>query len=145
MQDTVYRVEYFVLTAEDRPGEGATLGGRIAQEGVNLLAISAFPAGNGKVQVDLIPEHPGDLTRAAKKLNLTLSAPKVAFLIQGSDRRGAMGEVLNRLGTAKINVRSTQGIACGGNRYGGLIWVAPGDVEAASKALGATTMATHHV
>ncbi len=145
MKDQVYRVEYFAITADDRPGVGGELGKRLAQEGVNLLAALAFPSEKGKVQVDLVPEHPQDLTRAAKKLGLTLGPAKICFLMQGSDRAGAWGDVLHRLGTNDVNVRATCGVACGGNRWGGLIWVAQSDVEAASRALGAGTMATHQV
>ena len=145
MKDQVFRVEYFVIGADDRPGTGADLGRRLRDEGVNLLALSAFPAGGGRTQVDLIPEHPDQLVKAAKKLNLSIGEPKVAFLIQGTDRPGAMGEVLNRLGAANINVRATLGVASGGNRYGSILWVNQQDVDLASRALGATMMATHHV
>ena len=112
---------------------------------MNLLGISVFPTGPGKVQVDLIPENPDALTKVAKKIGLNLAPPKCAFLIQGTDRPGAMAEVLGRLGNAKINTRATIGLAGGGNRYGGVIWVAQSDVEAAARALGAIAMATHHV
>ena len=145
MKDQVFRVEYFVHIAGDRPGEGGNLGNRFKQEGVNLLAMSAFPIEKGKVQVDIIPEHPEDLRKAAKKLNITLGEPKPAFLIQGSDRIGAMGEVMGQLGSAGINVKAVLGVCGGGDRYGALLWVDPKDVESASKILGATTMATHKV
>ncbi len=112
---------------------------------MNLLALSAFPLTSGRTQVDIIPEHPDQFIRAAKKMNLTLGEPKIAFLIQGTDRPGAMGEVLIRLGAANINVRATLGVAGGGNRYGGILWVNQQDIELASRALGATTMAAHHV
>ena len=145
MKDQVFRIEYFAFTADDKPGEGAKLGDRLKQEGVNLLGISVFPTGPGKVQVDLIPENADQLTKAAKKIGINLAPPKIAFLIQGTDRPGAMAEVLGRLGNATINARSALGVGGGGNRYGGLIFVAQSDVEAAARALGATTMATHHV
>jgi hypothetical protein len=145
MKDQVFRVEYFAITVDDRPGIGADLGRRLKDEGVSLLALSAFPIAAGKSQVDIIPEHPEPFMRAAKKMNLTLGEPKIAFLIQGSDRPGAMGEVLNRLGAANVNVHATLGVAGGGNRYGGILWVNQQDVELASRALGAITMATHHV
>ena len=145
MQDQVFRVEYFAITADDRPGTGADLGRRLKDEGVNLLALSAFPLTAGRTQVDIIPEHPEQFIRAAKKMNLTLGESKIAFLIQGTDRPGAMGEVLNRLGAANISVRATLGVAGGGNRYGGILWVNQQDIELASRALGATTMAAHHV
>jgi hypothetical protein len=145
MKDQVFRVEYFAITANDRPGIGADLGRRLKEEGINLLAISAFPTTPGKTQVDLVPEHPDQLIKGAKKLGLNLGEPKIAFLIQGTERIGAMGEVLARLGAANINIRATLGIGAGGNRYGGMLWVNQQDVELASRALGATTMATHHV
>jgi len=144
MKDQVTRIEYFALTADDKPGVGADLGKRLAKEGVNLLGLLAFPTGPGKVQVDMIPENPEAFTKAVRKLGLTIGAPKVAFLVQGPDRAGAMGEVLDRLGIAKINVRSTLGVCAGGNRFGAIIWVSPADVENATRALGATT-AAHHV
>ncbi|MGH7730919.1 MAG: hypothetical protein ACRENJ_06665 [Candidatus Eiseniibacteriota bacterium] len=145
MKDQVFRVEYFALTAEDRPGAGAELGRRLKDEGVNLLAMSAFPLTAGRTQVDLVPEHPDQFLRAAKKLNLAVGEPKIAFLIQGTDRPGAISEMMNRLGAANVNIRATLGVATGGNRYGGILWVNQQDVELASRALGATTMATHHV
>ena len=52
-------------------------------------------------------------------------------------------EVLGRLGNANINVRATLAVAAGGHRYGGLLWVAPADVEAAARSLGAVSGATH--
>lgn len=145
MKDQVFRVEYFALTADDRPGTGAELGRRLRDEGVNLLALSAFPLSDGKTQVDVVPEHPDQFLRAARKLNLAPSEPKIAFLVQGTDRAGALGEVMNRLGAANVNIRATLGVACGDNRYGGLLWVNQQEVELASRALGAVTMATHHV
>ena len=145
MKDQVFRVEYFALTADDRPGTGAELARRLKDEGVNLLALSAFPLTAGKTQVDIVPEHPEQFLKAARKLNLGIGEPKIAFLIQGTDRPGALGEVMNRLGAANVNIRASLGLATGGSRYGGLLWVNQQDVELASRALGATTMAAHHV
>ena len=145
MKDQVFRAEYFIVTSEDKPGKGADLGKRLAQEGVNLLAMLAFPTQGGRTQVDLVPENPDQLTKAARKLGLELSEPKTAFLLQGTDRAGAVAEILGRLGGAGINVTAVCGVASGGNRFGGLLWVKPADIEAASRALGAVTMSTHHV
>jgi len=145
MKEHVFRVEYFAFAAEDRPGSGADLGRRLKLEGVNLLALLAFPVSSGRTQVDIVPEHPDVFLRAAKTLGLPLGEPKVAFLIQGTDRPGAIGEVMNRLGAANINIRATVGVSCGENRYAGVLWVNQQDVDLASRVLGATTMATHHV
>jgi hypothetical protein len=145
MKDQVSRVEYFALTVDDKPGEGAQLGTKLAKEGVNLLAVSAFPIGAGKTQVDLVPENPETLIKAARKLSINLGSPKACFYIQGTDRPGAMAEIITRLGNARINIRASLGACAGGTRYGALLWVAPADVEGATRALGATTMTAHHV
>jgi predicted amino acid-binding ACT domain protein len=141
----VFRIEYFAIVTDDRTGVGRSLGRRLKDEGVNLLALSAFPLGSGKTQVDLVPESPDQLARAAKKLKRAARRAQIAFLIQGTDRTGAMAEVLGRLSAANVSVRSTLGVCAGGNRYGGLLWVDQQEVDLASRALGATTMAAHHV
>ena len=90
MKDQVFRIEYYATIADDRPGVGADVGRRLKDEGVNLLALSAFPLTAGKTQVDLIPEHPEQFAKAAKKLNLTIGEPKVAFQVV-ADHYRAMG------------------------------------------------------
>jgi hypothetical protein len=144
MKDQTLRVEYFAVTMDDKPGIGADIGKRLTKENVNLLALQAFPVGAGKVQVDFIPENTELFGKAARKLGISIGPPKTAFLVQGTDRTGALGETLDRLGTQGINVRATSAVACGGNRYGAIVWVSPADVEKAARALGAQSV-THKV
>jgi hypothetical protein len=144
MKDQALCVDYYVVHAEDRPGTGAELGKKLARESVNLLAIMAFPSGPGKTQVDLVPENPETFAKAARKLGLTTTGPKSAFLVHGSDKPGAMADVLDRLAQSGINVHASCGVGAGGNRYGAILWVAPADVEAATRALGAQIAAHHH-
>jgi hypothetical protein len=144
MKDQTLRVEYFAVTMDDKPGIGADIGKRLTKENVNLLALQAFPVGAGKVQVDFMPENTELFGKAARKLGISIGPPKPAFLVQGTDRAGALGETLERLGTQGINVRATSGVACGGNRYGAIVWVSPADVEKAARALGAQSV-THKV
>ena len=143
MKDQVLCVDYFAVQVDDRPGTGAELWKQLAKAGVNLLATHAFPAGSGKAQVDLVPENPDLFRKAATKLGLTLTGPKLAFLVHGTDKPGAVGELMDRLGQKGINVRASSGLTAGGNRYGLIIWVAPADVEAATRLLGAS-VAAHH-
>ena len=62
--------------------------------------------------------------------------PKVAFLIQGDERVGAVAEVLSKLGQAQINVTAMQAIASGEGRYGAILWVEPRNIGKAAQALG---------
>lgn len=145
MKDEVLCVDYFVTEVEDRPGKGADLERMLTKEKVNLLATMAFPLSPGKVQVDIVPENPDVFTAAAKKLGLQVRGPKLAFMIHGTNKPGAMGEILDRLAKKNIGIRSTCSVTTGGNQYGAILWVAPADVDAATQALGARIAAHHHV
>src|SRR5258706_2677557 len=115
MKDQTLRVEYYAVTTEDKPGVGADIGKKLAKENVNLLALQAFPSGPGKIQVDFVPENPELFTKTARKLGLPIGAPKAVFLAQGSDRAGALGELLDRLGSKSTKLHGTCGAGCGGH------------------------------
>ncbi len=136
MADTVRKLQYFYIMAPDKPGEGARALRTLADAGVNLIAFSGFPAGR-RSQLDFVPEDPAAFRAAAKKAGWKVTGPKVAFVVEGEDRRGAAAEILGRLAEAKINVTATDAVCAGAGRFGVLLWVKPRDVNKAAKALGA--------
>jgi hypothetical protein len=136
MGDTIRKVDYFRLDAPNKAGTGAKILAALAESGVSLLAFTGFPSGR-KAQIDLIPEDTESLKKAAKKAGLKLSAKKVGFLVQGSDRVGAISEILSELGSANINVTAIDAVVAGEGRYGAIFWVKPADVKKTAKALGA--------
>lgn len=123
MADRVRKVDYFHVTVPDTPGQAAKVLAALAARGVNLLAFSGFPKGN-KGQLDLVPEDSAALARAAKKLKLKLSKKKSGFLLQGTDRVGAMTKTLDTLAAAKINVTALDAVA-GGGHFAAIFWVKP--------------------
>ncbi|MGH7477402.1 MAG: hypothetical protein ACRELD_14135, partial [Longimicrobiales bacterium] len=130
MADVARKVDYYYVTVADQPGEGARVLRALKDGGVNLLAVHAFPSGDG-AQLNLVPEDAGKLEAAAKQAKLELSARKAAFLVEGQDRPGAVAELLGRLGAERINVTALDAVRSGGGRYGALLWVAPADVSKA--------------
>lgn len=137
MANTVQRVEYFYATVPDKPGEGRNILSTLKQEGVNLVAFLGFPAGGGKAQLDLVPQDAAALKRAAEKRGWKLVGPKRAFLVQDSDRVGAVADTLEKLAGAGINTTATSAATCGQGHYGMILWVAPADYDKAARALGA--------
>jgi hypothetical protein len=135
MADTVRLVEYFYITAPDKAGEGARALNTLKDAGVNLLAFSGFPQGR-RAQLDFIPADPVAFRQAAKKAKWKVVGPKRGFLVQGEDRVGAVADLLERLGTAKINVTAIDAVCVGDGRYGAMFWVAPKDVKKAAALLG---------
>lgn len=137
MADTIRLVEYFYITAPNKAGEGARALNTLKVAGVNLLAFSGFPQGR-RAQLDFIPADPAAFKQAAKGAKWKVVGPKRGFLVQGDDRVGAVAELLERLGAAKINVSAIDALCVADGRYGAIFWVAPKDVKKAAALLGAS-------
>jgi hypothetical protein len=137
MADTVRLVDYFYITAPNKPGEGARALNTLKDAGVNLLAFSGFPQGR-RAQMDFIPADAAAFKQAAKKAKWKIVGPKRGFLVQGEDRVGAIADLLERLGAAKINVTAIDAVSVADGRYGAILWVAPKDVKKAATLLGAS-------
>jgi hypothetical protein len=133
MADRLRKVDYYYVMVPNTAGQGAKVLAGLAAEGVNLLAFSGFPSG-GKGQLDLVPENGAKFRRAAKKMKLKLSKRKTGFLLQGSDRVGAMIKPLKTLAAAKISVTAMDAVASGG-RFAAIFWVKPKSVAKAAKLL----------
>lgn len=129
------RVDYYYTMVPNRAGQGARLLDTFRKAGVNLLAVHAFPEG-GKAQIDLFPENPRALLRAAKEAGIKLSPRRTAFIIDGNNRVGAVARILGKLAKANVNVTATDAVAVG-RRFGAIIWVRRRDVNRAARALGA--------
>jgi hypothetical protein len=137
MADTVRGVEYYYVTVPDAPGEVTRILSALKDAGVNLVAFLGFPVGGGQSQIDLVPDDPASLREAAERAGVTLSEAKRAFLIQGDDRVGAVGDTTAKLADANINVIAAAAAGAGAGRFGMILWVAPADFERAATALGA--------
>ena len=135
MAATVKEVEYFYAVVEDRPGEARRLLEFLSEKMVNLLALTAFPLGEGMSQIDFFPAEPNALKKAAADAKVPLVGPKKAFLVQGTDRIGALYDFHLKLFNAGINIYACNGVVDGTGRFGYVIWVDPSDFDQASKAL----------
>jgi hypothetical protein len=133
--DTIRIAQYFKMTTQDKPGEGARALGLLRAAGVNLLAFSGFPR-NRRAQLDFVASDPVAFKAAAKQAKLKIQGPKACFLVEGDDRPGAGAELMATLADAKINITALQAVCAGAGRYGALLFVKPRDVKKAAKALG---------
>ena len=135
MAELVRTAQYFKMQIADRPG---TLAGTLApmrDAGINLIAVHAFPRNRG-TQVDVVPEDPILFKNLAKVHQLKIKGPKVCLLAEGDDRPGALADVTDRLGSAKINMTALTGIAAGQGRFGAILWVEPRHMKKAAKVFG---------
>ncbi|MGD0219263.1 MAG: hypothetical protein ABSC73_02190 [Acidimicrobiales bacterium] len=136
MADTVRRVEYYYLTIPDTPGEGERALATLRDGDVDLYAFLAFPTGDGRSQLDLVPKDPAMFAAVAARAGFTLSGAKHAFLVQGDDRIGAAEATTAKLAAAGVNVTAATGVGDGSGRFGMILWVTAVDYERAAGALG---------
>jgi hypothetical protein len=139
---TVKEVEYYYALVADRPGEARKLLEFLSEKMVNLLALTAFPVGEGESQIDLIPSDPEMLKAAAEDAGIPLVGPKRAFLLQGTDSIGALYDFHLKLSNAGINIYACNGVVDDTGRFGYVIWVPQDDFEEAAQALKASDWRT---
>ena len=137
MAESVREVEYYSTTVQDAPGAVQSVLTTLKDGGVNLLAFLGFPAGDGRSQIDLVPEDPAALRAAAEQAGLELSETRRALMIEGDDRVGAIAEITSKLADAGVNITATAAVGAGPGRFGMIVWVGPVDYDLAAKALGA--------
>lgn len=135
MADRVRKVSYCKCEVPTRPGQAAAALGALREAGVDLLAFTGFPLGAGKAQLDFVVASLAGVKRVARREGWRLGRPGRAFLIQGSDRVGAVHQHLARLAEARINVTAADAVTAGAGRYGVILWVRPRDYARAARAL----------
>jgi len=136
MANIVRRIEYYYTVVPNRAGAGVKVFNALKAGGANLIALNGFPTSARRAQLAFVPSDRDAFLAAARKAGIKLKGPKVAFLIQGEDRVGAVAAVLSKLGQARINVTAMQAIATGAGRYGAILWIKSRNVGKAAQALG---------
>jgi len=135
MSDRVMKVNYCYVMVPNRAGQGLKVFTAIREGGVNLLAHVGFPGRKGKAQLDFVAPNLSKIRGVARRNGWRVSRPKKAFLVQGSDKSGAVNRHFARLADARIGVTAAAALAAGGNRYGMIVWVRPKDYVRAARAL----------
>jgi len=127
--------QYFKVQIADKPGTLAGILAPLREAGVNLMAVHAFPR-NRRTQVDVVTEDPTAFKNVAKAHKLKMQGPKMCLLVDGNDRPGALADLTDRLGSARINMIAVTSLTAGQGRFGAILWVKPGDVKKAAKVFG---------
>ncbi|MGD8395600.1 MAG: hypothetical protein PVF43_09005 [Candidatus Eiseniibacteriota bacterium] len=136
MTAKIFGMEYFRATIRDTPGATYQLLHKLAEEKVNMLAFRAIPMGPEVAQVEIFPEVPQNLIRAARSHDFELSGPFSAFLIRGDDQLGALTEIHRKLYDSDINVYTASGVTDGRGGFGYIVYVRPEDYLRAAQVLG---------
>lgn len=134
MAKTLHKIGYFSVETPHTAGQGLRILAALRDAGVNLLAYSGFPSGR-KAQLVFVPAEPARFKAVARKIKLKISPKKIAFLLQGNDKVGALTGILSKLAKAKINLTALTAVVAGGGRFGAIFWVKPTNVAKTAKLL----------
>jgi len=135
MSDRVMKVSYCYVMVPNRAGQGAKVFTAIREGGVNLMAHVGFPGKRGKAQLDFVAPNLTKIRSVARRNGWRVSQAKKAFLVQGSDKFGAVHRHFARLADARIGVTAAAALSAGMKRYGMIVWVRPKDYSRAARAL----------
>lgn len=135
MAFTVRRIDYFYIMVTESPGIAYEVLSALAEQGVNLVAITAVPFGPAHTQLTVFPDDTAKMQRAAQQANIPLDGPHPALVVQGDDEVGALAPIHEKLLAANVHVFASTGVADGRGGYGYIIYVSPEEYERAAEAL----------
>jgi hypothetical protein len=92
----------FVIRMEDRPGTLGKLARRLADRGVNILAVQSIPS-EGKSQVRLVVDDPNSARMVLDNERVDYTQEKVAQVAL-PHRPGELARAASQLGEANINI-----------------------------------------
>ena len=136
MACNISKVEYFITTIIDRPGEAYKFLSRLAMLKINLLAFTATPVSPTDTRITIFPENPKFMKNEASRAGLYLEGPYPALLVQCDDRLGALADIHLHIYEANVNVESASGVTDGKGAFGYIIHVKPEEFDKAAEALG---------
>jgi hypothetical protein len=134
MAQTLRKIAYFTAEVPQTAGQGLRVLMALRDAGVELLAFSGFPSGR-KAQLDFVPANAARFRAVARRIKLRVSSRKVAFLLEGDDKTGALIGVLSKLAKARINVTALEAVVAGKRRFGAIFWVKPKNIAKTAKLL----------
>ena len=104
MAYTVRRIDYFYIMVRASPGIGYEALSALAEQSVNLVAITAIPFGPARTQLTVFPDDTAKMQRAAEQANIPLDGPHPALVVQGDDEVGALAHIHEKLLNANVHV-----------------------------------------
>ena len=94
------------LYLDDEPGELALIGDVLGKAGVNIAGLCALACGGGQAEVHILVEDATSAFEALEGAGIKIAEEQEVIVLDIKDRPGALGEVVHKLGPAKINLET---------------------------------------
>ncbi|BBX02488.1 amino acid-binding protein [Mycolicibacterium moriokaense] len=92
------------LYLDDEPGELARVGDMLGKAGANIAGLCAVTSGGGQAVVHILVEDATPAFEALHDAGIEIASEQEVLVLPIDDRPGALGEVAQRLGEAKVNL-----------------------------------------
>ena len=93
------------LYLDDEPGELALIGDVLGKAGVNIAGLCALTSG-GQAEVHILVQDATSAFEALQGAGIKIAEEQEVIVLDIKDRPGALGEVVHKLGAAKINLET---------------------------------------
>ncbi len=94
------------LYLDDEPGELALIGDVLGQAGVNIAGLCALTSGGGQAEVHILVHDATPAFEALQGAGIKIAEEQEVIVLEIADRPGALAEVVQKLGAAKINLET---------------------------------------
>ena len=94
------------LYLDDEPGELALIGDVLGRAGVNIAGLCALTSGGGHAEVHILVQDATSAFEALEEAGVKIVEEREVIVLDIDDRPGALGEVVHKLGAAKVNVET---------------------------------------
>ena len=129
----VQRVRYFKTHLENKPGSLLRIVQQLKARNLGLRGLWGYATNGSSAELYVVPKDPEKL-RSLWTASGILQEEGVGFWFRGVDRTGALNKSLEALAVAGVNIDCVDAVSAGGH-YSSFIWVDPGDMDKAAKAL----------
>ncbi|MCV7298645.1 amino acid-binding protein [Mycobacterium barrassiae] len=92
------------LYLDDEPGELARVGDVLGKAGANIAGLCAVTSGGGQAVVHILVEDATPAFEALHDAGIEIASEQEVMVLPMDDRPGALGDVAQRLGKAKVNL-----------------------------------------
>ncbi|HEX3547770.1 MAG TPA: amino acid-binding protein [Mycobacterium sp.] len=92
------------LYLDDQPGELARVGDVLGRAGTNIAGLCALTTGGGQAEVHILVTDSTVAFEALEGAGIRIAAEQEVMVLDIADRPGALGEVAQKLGDAKVNL-----------------------------------------
>lgn len=129
----IERATYFVIDAEDKPGQLARFSIQMSTNEINLAGIWSFGTGRGNAEIIVIPFNPHDFKKTARESDWSFREGS-CFHLSGEDRPGALADTLDLIAKEGINLHAVDGMGFE-RRFSAYVWCDEENVEKLRKIL----------